>query len=591
MALLHINSLCSYLLLALVSSRAAQIPLVHQTNSNPSTGTKWRFDVPISAENTTSNWIFDGVSSLLQQWANTRYRNNHNVVPATVPIGTILYHGRPDHVFPTEPEWLATDPEHGYIFCRAQTPGVGCWMLTLAVTRPLKVLYFDGSSAAKMAGSLDVQDLIAFGDAKPEHTWREYDRIMNLCEWGKKYGLDGFVRMEMDFEIMLCDFTKGLETVSFLNLVSSSSPGPPLPPSQPPRVKLWSPGYRVLEAGQWHNNFPGETRINLDLTRLITFYDPELFPGLADARREQERWEHRVVDITKGELENFLHRLDDVLTGEPVSGSGVDWSSLYRVVIHRYSSRLEVLQYMFSDEYLAEPDSVEERTRRKKELAEDAHEYVTSMLSPYILHNVFPPASSRKSSLPFEWATPIFEMCATTHTKSISKSSILTYSERLLLQSVKEVLHEICRVLVGVWAEGIEARFKKPGYEDLPDFGHESLAISWGQKINALNTWLDWGVWVKCKPACSFEETCYLPTWPYFTRMNGRYPTPSFTDRFPEDVRLQWMQELLNFEDTEEVRQQRGILTQYDQEPEWVRPKPRCIRRVTPVGIPWTSER
>ena len=62
-------------------------------------------------------------------------------------------------------------------------------------TRPLKVLYFDGSSAAKMTtGPLDSQDILLWGEAKPELIFAETRRIQELCEWGKEFGLDGFAR-------------------------------------------------------------------------------------------------------------------------------------------------------------------------------------------------------------------------------------------------------------------------------------------------------------------------------------------------------------------------------------------------------------
>lgn len=81
----------------------------------------------------TSNLVFDSVASLLQQWANTRYRNGHTIVKGEIPIGTVLfvffkqsyfsnlkkirYHGRKDNTVPLEPEWLATNVEHSYGFC------------------------------------------------------------------------------------------------------------------------------------------------------------------------------------------------------------------------------------------------------------------------------------------------------------------------------------------------------------------------------------------------------------------------------------------------------------------------------------------
>ena len=164
-----------------------------------------------SGRNSTSHWIFDTVNTFLQHWTHTRLRNGmilmkmvcsklmiyigHHIVPGLVPVGTLLYHGTESPNIPTRPEWTATDPEHSYPFCRNSTHGVGCWQLTLVATRPLRVLYFDGSSAAKMwGGSMDTQDILIWGGAQPNRTYDEYNRIDDLCDWGKIYNIDGYVR-------------------------------------------------------------------------------------------------------------------------------------------------------------------------------------------------------------------------------------------------------------------------------------------------------------------------------------------------------------------------------------------------------------
>lgn len=119
----------------------------------------------------------------------------------------MLYHGTSQREIPTHPEWMATDPEHAYMFCAGYDEG-SCWQLTLAVETPLNVLYFDGSSAAKMYGALDTQDLIAYGEVI-DTTNRNYDedgRIQKLCEWGKRHNLDGFVRMQMNLYVSFLPF-------------------------------------------------------------------------------------------------------------------------------------------------------------------------------------------------------------------------------------------------------------------------------------------------------------------------------------------------------------------------------------------------
>ena len=137
----------------------------------------------------------------------------HTLVPATIPRGTLLYHGTYKAEIPTVPEWLAMNPEHSYQFCGQPAkpiprvpplgpPPIGssmtnnnCWHLTMVTIRPLKLLYFDGSSSAKMEGGpLDSQDLLAWGEIRHDKIFKERERINKLCEWGSKYELDGFVR-------------------------------------------------------------------------------------------------------------------------------------------------------------------------------------------------------------------------------------------------------------------------------------------------------------------------------------------------------------------------------------------------------------
>jgi hypothetical protein len=97
---------------------------------------------------------------------------------------------------PPKSDWLAFDPEHSYIFCNTK-----CRLLTFATTRELKLLYFDGLSAAKAGQnitSMETQDLLAWGELRPDMEGNEFVRIAALCAWGRQYGLDGFVRMEFD---------------------------------------------------------------------------------------------------------------------------------------------------------------------------------------------------------------------------------------------------------------------------------------------------------------------------------------------------------------------------------------------------------
>jgi hypothetical protein len=124
----------------------------------------------------------------------------HNIVPATIPTGTTLYHGRTDDHVPEGPDWLAFDFEHAHLFSSGP-----CYMVSFQAKRDLRLLYFDGSSAAKMKdGTLDSQDVVTWGEPRPDKYISERERIKALCDWGMPLGLDGFVRMQFHLCVFFC---------------------------------------------------------------------------------------------------------------------------------------------------------------------------------------------------------------------------------------------------------------------------------------------------------------------------------------------------------------------------------------------------
>ncbi|KAF9003165.1 hypothetical protein BDZ89DRAFT_967608 [Hymenopellis radicata] len=520
--------------------------------------------------NTTGHLIFDTVHSFLQHWPNTRYRNGHNIVPGVVPVGTLLYHGRSDDQIPTEPQWTATDPEHSYSFCRGSVEE-GCWQLTLSATRPLNVLYFDGSAAAKLAdGPLQTQDIVAWGEIRPDMIREEYTRIDALCTWGRKFGVDGFVRMEMDFEIMICDFTAGLEVVSFSHLTSNKPafPGPRWPGRKPTYITDYPvatsdrsvEAFEVLHSGSWHNLYPGDTRIRLDLARFVSFYDTALVPSLMAQRLGQERFEHHLGAISQEDITAVMERVERVVETPHRAGCGVDWSTLLHTIFERYQNRLEMIQYLLNSSRADASDNVAKKVQTQLDV----------MVQPYNLHSVTVPTEAYSRDL--SWSLPIYKLCATTHTKHLHSSqtflALMTESEHLLLGAIDETNREICRVVTRMWAEGAKTA---GAVED------DALLGSWRVQLTALMDWLDWSAWIKCDPACGVEEMCYLPTWPFFGRTPPRFPgggAPEFPGgpggpgHWPHHPGGHGKH-----------------FTDGGADDGWERPQPKCIRRVEPYSF------
>lgn len=573
-----------YVVCFVLPSLAAQVPLGLSLDGKPSLelGTStttqaynsldsddsldlssWRLDEPPPA-NETGHFVFETVNSLLQHWPNTRYRNGHTMVPGVIPKGTLLYHGAVNNTIPTVPEWTATDPEHSILFCNG-SPDTGCWHLTLAATRPLKILYFDGTSAANtLIGTLDTQDIIAWGELRPDWRFKEDQRLADLCKWGAEYAVDGYVRMEMDFEVMLCDFTAGLEVVSWSHLASIVEPV-----SAVPRIPnfIMLRLFEVMYAGSWHNRYPGDTRITLDLTGIVSLYDTTLAPSLVGSRDGQERCDHDMKAISSADIKAVRRSVSRILERDQGDTSGIDWKTLFRVIVERYSERFELIDYLLD----SENDSIVDP-------ALQVHVQLRVMLTPYIFHSTVPPSASHDSSN--SWATPVFKACGAAHTSSIlSYISSLNSSERLLLHAVQMTSREICRVITKMWVSGVLAGLDVYLPRDsIPDAEQMArLMSSWRQELGALMTWLDWSVWVKCRPACGPEEMCYLPSWP-INVPRGRWP------HHPPYHGQSESSDIINT-DSLSLRDRLLMQLASPQDDDWKKPKPKCIRRIAPYGF------
>ncbi|KIK19114.1 hypothetical protein PISMIDRAFT_13881 [Pisolithus microcarpus 441] len=305
------------------------------------------------------------------------------------------------------------NPEESTFFCMGPAEN-GCWHLTLVMTRPLKVLYFDGSSAAKLdSGTMDTQDVLTWGKGLLDKTWMEQERIAALCEWGNQYrdgnGLVPAFHVRTysiayaEFsETMVCNFTAGLEVVSFLHL---ASPDPlDVPPVTESRAILRT--FESLHAGSWSTRFPGELRIQLDLSNIMT---RTWFP-LSFLRDE---------DILRAKT-----RVEELARPRELS-SGVDWMALIRTIVYRYASRLELMQYLLRS--IAWDDS-----RTILDAARKTRVQLRVSLTPHILLNAAPLEGSNS----LDWARPTLQSCATSHITRLEGLD-MTPSEKLLFQAVE----------------------------------------------------------------------------------------------------------------------------------------------------------
>ncbi|KAH9917311.1 uncharacterized protein B0H18DRAFT_1034860 [Fomitopsis serialis] len=473
------------------------------------------------SKDATGNLIFQSLASLLQLAPNSKYVNGHAIIRASIPPGTLLYHGHHTTEPPTR-DWIAFDPEHSHIF----TGGLNATLFTYSATREINLLFFDGASGNKFGGAVDTQDVLFWGEVNydPHDKWfGEMARFHRMCEWGKQYGLDGIVRMQIDFELMYCNISDGLELVSAHSLVANDGVKSPLdtrdsvtaayssahmapePTKLPPihrepmvppdgwKGSLPSTFAEVRHTGTWHNS--GEVRIRVDPSTMVSFYDPAL-TSVVESRRSSKRPEYRLTGISKEDVARVQADVTEMLARDPTENSGVDWQSLARVIQDRFFDRLPFVRHLLHQPY------------------SNASEHVLAVRRQ-LLVSLLPYMHREHVGTP-EWYAQMAEECATQYTARLPLSKF-TKQEHVLYNATKEVLHEICRVYTKTWR----------GAFDIEDQSVEvvsRLLVEWRGEFDALIKWLDWPAWMKCDPACGVDEFCFWPQGAVWESDSDRQP-------------------------------------------------------------------
>ena len=260
---------------------------------------------------------------------------------------------------------------------------------------------------------------------------------------------------------------------------------PEIPPVWRGRVRSGiSSSFEAINSGMWHGRSPGETRVKIDYSRVVSFFDPAL-SSLVEARAGKPREEFRLDKISEADSKYVRDQVTDVFTRDG-QGSGIDWGSITQVIVDRYSGRLELLRHI-----LQNPES----KRNVTEQVAEARSQVLIMLTPYMITSAIPPNPT--GPVDRSWIDPVVKHCASTHT-AWARAALLTWQEKVIKEAVEEVLSRICRVLGDLWVDAFDST--EAGVEE-----HERFLRKWQSDIIELMDWLDWSMWLRCDPACGPE--------------------------------------------------------------------------------------
>lgn len=317
----------------------------------------------LSLENARPNApdIFNALHSSIRQWGSSLKHNRISFFPATIPANTNLYHGTHTADPVTGMEWLAFEIEHAEVFARSRRgpppagrhppggPGRGPPTADYGNAGPVvgylhiyrtsrileRLLYIDGMSAGKTSmRTLDSTDLILRNQTKSTGgAMGDYERAIELCALGSQWGIEGIIPMEAGFELILCNFTEGIEFVSAMKRPASDKPEGYGELSQFEYIRGLAARYQSITAG----------RVQVHYSSMVSaYFYPLNLTNPHPAKAELPR----LSADDELELERVRADLRNVLSRPQPRESSIDWQGVVNMIVTRYADRLK---FMASD--------------------------------------------------------------------------------------------------------------------------------------------------------------------------------------------------------------------------------------------------
>ncbi|KAF4433446.1 hypothetical protein F53441_13760 [Fusarium austroafricanum] len=503
-----------------------------------------------------AHMVFNAIHSAGREWGSALYHNGFGFFPATVPKGTMFYHGALKNVTPPGPEWLAFDIEHAEFFARSfkyrpkkgqakpppeekkpseeegqlgqeefreelrrrdehsatnnnddpKTEAVGHkdgndtvnwrgYFHTYQTNRELNVLLIDGMSAGKTnMGTLDSQDVL-LRENKTGHGMDEWNRALDLCNLASEWGFDGFVRIEIGIEVIKCDFANGLDLISMMRTEMRD------------RV-MGNFGMEIFQltraVGERYDGV-GADRLRIDFSSMVSglFFPINISSTVAE-RPDLKRLGSATIDELrdiKTYLKNVLHQPRRFV---------VNWQGVADLIVARYDKRLTLLGYeLLPSHYFV--DEVEAAT-------------LTWYNAPPLPNDISMAEQGETNR-----TADAIEQCRIHYLRpALMVKKQWSVEDELIYASLDAVLGTICHTLFSVRSRLLEAsgsdldhyRIKGNRGND-PEF---ERAINGSRAvIQGLTNDLGWSIWKKPQP-CPPDEVNAIAMWPFGTEEDHWHP-------------------------------------------------------------------
>lgn len=537
---------------------------------------------PISLLN--SSFMFNSINSFLKQKDCDVFPVGVSYVPASIPKDTVVYHAGSG--IPESYEWVAMDvefsmnfaersrsafrgsaqvehqrdlklhprdnkkygPREDINFCEVSKdmepfemqrskPGkekAPTTLMSFRLKHDLdKLIYLDGASASKTSetGEMDTQALL-YNQIKKTHPdfddgsekfMIERDYAEKICKWGEPLGIQGYVRLELGFEFVLCDFNEHLEMISNVSVASANKfldlPEPieiskdngwpinctdgflikeELTADQRKILELEDlrynhlssldamNGWEWLKAGNKHNK--GEDKINLDYRYLVS--------AINKTELDVDNYKWKIVDDSEDskDLQNeifsdLISYYSNVQRFDPTKST--NWQLKTEGIMEKFTPYLKNIEQTLNDQEM---------------LMIDKAFKINQLLHPLIKR--YADQYPKKYDVDEIINTGVWEYTHPTH-------DLQTKADKLIFSSLATVTKEIFTQLITIHELSltITNEYLKNGKLDDQNKYDMSFAKEQNSILNLINglNWISFGY--ECSLKCGIDEICFTPSW------------------------------------------------------------------------------
>ncbi|GEQ70278.1 hypothetical protein JCM33374_g3954 [Metschnikowia sp. JCM 33374] len=377
------------------------------------------------------------------------------------------------------------------------------YLFTFRNKLPLdKLIFLDGASAAKTStGEMD-QQMILSQQEDVEAYVRERTAADRICKWGKSFGLQGVVRLEVGFEIILCDFHRDVELVSNVTLYNvtklagfpyeNPQPLTELESSRSDLIDRWQSmgSFEWMQAGGNVND--GDDRILIDFSNMVT--------PLNKTWIDPDPYQRRINKIPQSLKNDILSDLETVLSKGVDPFYKTDWRQITGHVIDKFSPMLiDFNNTLTIFEHARNVDLSSALRNASESLSVSTYNFIRR----YTDENTV--GESIQRSKAFQWAVEDY-----VH----NTFTIRTESDRLIYSSVYKVVTEVISTIFELYDVSMAIL---PQFHISPSDAeynkHKDTLLEENKKLRDLLKTLGWSAFTRCSKTCAWNEVCAVPGW------------------------------------------------------------------------------